>query len=99
MGNTGDRFARWFVALPPVEKYVMSVILATTVLVAPALLLTPLHVGSRPTSNQFKFTCVDNRQGDHQVSVELPSDPTDIDRVNEHPEELVALFRKACPTY
>ena len=77
----------------------MSVVLATTVLVTPALLLTPLHVGGSNTSNQFEFTCVDDRHGDHQVSVELPSEPSDIDRANEHPEELVALFRKACPTY
>ncbi|TRW77570.1 hypothetical protein FK535_26555 [Mycolicibacterium sp. 018/SC-01/001] len=56
MGNTGDRFARWFMAQPPVEKYLMSVLLATTVLVTPALLLTPLHLAGRTTSNQFEFS-------------------------------------------
>ena len=47
---------------------------------------------------QFEFTCAD-QDGDRQVSVELPTDPDRINEMNQNPEEFVALFRKACPTY
>jgi hypothetical protein len=100
MGKRGDSFARWFVALPNGRKFILSLVMASTTILTPTLLLTPTHVGSgRITSNQFEFTCMDNRNGDHQVSVELPTDPDRINEMNAHPEQFAALFRTVCPSY
>ncbi|KMO78060.1 MAG: hypothetical protein HZB45_04430 [Mycolicibacterium rufum] len=98
MGKRGDSFASWFVALPKGRKFVMSLVLASVTILTPALLLTPAHHWDRISPNQFEFTCAD-QDGDRQVSVELPTDPDRINEMNQNPEEFVALFRKACPTY
>ncbi len=99
MGKRGDAFASWFVALPKGRKFILSLVLASTTILTPALLLAPTAPWDRHPAGQFEFTCVDNRQGDHQVSVELPTDTDGVNEINEHPEELVALLRQACPTY
>jgi hypothetical protein len=95
-----DRFALWFVGQPYGKRYLMSVAMASAVILTPTLLLTPAHSGGgRQTAGSFEFTCSDPRQGDHQVSVNLPTDPNRIDEMNAHPEQFVDLFRTACPTY
>lgn len=99
VGKRGDSFASWFVALPKGRKFILSLIMASVTILTPALLLAPTAPWDEHPAGQFEFTCMDNRQGDHQVSVELPTDPDRIDEMNQNPEEFVALFRTACPTY
>ena len=106
MGKRGDSFASWFVALPKGRKFVISLIMASTTILTPTLLLTPAshwdepaHLGGRSEPGRFEFTCTDNRLGDHQVSVELPTDPDRINEMNAHPEQFAALFRTVCPSY
>lgn len=100
MGKRGDRFASWCFALPKGRKFMLSAIMASTTILSPVLLMAPtVSWGSHPTEGRFEFLCEDNRNGDHQVSVELPSDPDQINEMNANPEQFVALFRSVCPSY
>ncbi|OKH63396.1 hypothetical protein EB72_11735 [Mycobacterium sp. SWH-M1] len=57
MGKRGDRFARWFVALPKGRKFILSAVMASTAILAPTLLATQFIPAETGSSNEITVWC------------------------------------------
>jgi hypothetical protein len=94
MGKSEDRFARWFVALPRGRKFVASLVLASTAILAPTLLLTPVHL-SRSDSNQVTVWC-DPQGRDTINGVETPKVTISRDDPRFDESDLDATMFRLC---
>ncbi|WP_111512363.1 hypothetical protein [Mycobacterium kyogaense] len=95
MGERGDRFARWFVALPQGRKFILSAGMAVTTILAPTLLATQFVPAQTGSSNEITVWC--DPQGRKTIDgVETPKVTVSPDDPRFDESDLDATMFRLC---